>query len=124
MKLLWYSDALSYKRTGHAITGLVYAKMPMGALPFAHESIIDLKGVCYEEVDFGEGSGYHFIKNKENTTYNSLTKEEKSILLEVAKRFGALSKDALVNLMHKERAYIETAPRDIIQFKYAKYLSI
>ena len=26
--------------------------------------------------------------------------------------------------MHKERAYIETAPRDVIQFKYAESLQI
>lgn len=45
MKLLWYSDALSFKRRGHAITGLIYQALPMGAVPIAHDSIIDLYGV-------------------------------------------------------------------------------
>lgn len=40
MKLMWYSDALSYKKRGHAITGLVYQALPMGALPIGHDSII------------------------------------------------------------------------------------
>ena len=123
MKLLWYGDALSYKRLGHTITGLVYTKMPLGALPIAHDSIIDLKGVSYEEIDFGEGTGYHFIKC-ENSLYSHLTKEEREILETVARKLGTMSKDALVNYMHKERAYTETAPRDIIQFKYAEDLSI
>ena len=123
MKLLWYADALSYKRTSHAITGLVYTKMPLGALPVAHDSIIDLKGVSYEELDFGEGTGYHFIRN-DNLSYPHLTDDEKDILDTIARKLGTMSKDALVNRMHKERAYTETAPRDIIQFKYAMDLSI
>ena len=35
-----------------------------------------------------------------------------------------MSKNEIINFMHKEQAYIETAPRDIIQFKYAKSLQI
>ena len=29
MKLMWYADALSYKKRGFAITGLVYQALPM-----------------------------------------------------------------------------------------------
>ncbi len=123
MKLMWYADALSYKRTEQTITGLVYTKMPLGALPLAHDSIIDLKGISYEEIDFGEGTGYHFTKCG-NKSYPHLTEAEKEILNTVAKKLGTLSKEALVQYMHKERAYTETAPRDIIQFKYSKDLSI
>ena len=32
MKLMWYADALAYKRRGRAITGLVYRALPMGAV--------------------------------------------------------------------------------------------
>ena len=35
-----------------------------------------------------------------------------------------MSKNEIVNFMHKEQAYQETAPRDIIEFKYAKNLQI
>ena len=30
----------------------------------------------------------------------------------------------IISFMHKEQAYIETAPRDVIQFKYAENLQI
>ena len=36
MKLMWYADALSYKKRGFAITGLVYQALPMGAVPVGH----------------------------------------------------------------------------------------
>ena len=35
-----------------------------------------------------------------------------------------MSKNEIVNFMHKEQAYQETAPRDIIEFRYAKSLQI
>ena len=123
MKLLWYTDALSYKRTGRAITGLVYMRMPMGALPVAHDSIIDLKGVSYEEIDFGEGSGYHFIRTV-MPSFPHLSEKDIEVCNTIAKQLGKMSKDTLVNTMHKEVAYTETAPRDIIQFKYAENLSL
>ena len=40
------------------------------------------------------------------------------------KKLGKMSKNEIVNFMHKEQAYQETAPRDIIEFKYAKNLQI
>lgn len=123
MKLLWYSDALSYKRRSHAITGLVYRALPMGAVPIAHDSIIELHGIEYEEIDMGDGSGYRF-KGSKDKEYRHLSKEDIVILDEIIRVFGKSSKDFIVETMHRERAYIETAPKDIILFQYAEYLSI
>ncbi len=123
MKLLWYADALAYKKRGYAITGLVYQAFPMGAVPIAHDSIIALKGVPCEEVDMGDGTAYHFHIDGVIQT-NHLEKQDIEILDTVIDKLGKASKDAIVNFMHKEEAYIETAPRDIIQFKYAESLQI
>lgn len=123
MKLMWYADALSYKKRGFAITGLVYQALPMGAVPVGHNSIIDLKDVPCEEVDMGETNAYHFSLSG-NQSFPRLSKEEKDILDEVIEKLGKMSKNEIINFMHKEQAYIETAPRDIIQFKYAKNLQI
>lgn len=123
MKLMWYSDALSYKKRGHAITGLVYQALPMGAVPIGHDSIIDLKNVPCEEVDMGETYAYHFIL-MEAPEYPSLSSEDKDILDMVIDKLGGMSKNEIVDFMHKEQAYVETAPRDIIQFKYAGSLQI
>lgn len=123
MKLLWYTDALSYKIRKHAITGLVYQALPMGAVPVGHNSIIDLKDVPCDEVDMGETNAYHFALNKKNE-YSSLTEEDKAILNTVIDKLGHMSKHEIVNFMHKEQAYIKTAPRDIIPFTYAENLQI
>lgn len=123
MKLLWYSDALSYKQRGNAITGLVYQALPMGAVPIGHDSIIDLKGVPCEEIDMGETYAYHFTLT-EHKECPSLSSEDKGILDTVINRLGSMSKNEIINFMHKEKAYTETAPRGIISFQYAENLQI
>lgn len=123
MKMLWYADALSYKLHGHAISGMVYQALPMGAVPVAYESIVDLSTIHCEEVEIGEGTGYRFLPT-ENTSYPYLTPQNKAILDTVIEQFGNASKAEIVNTMHHEDAYTETAPNDIIQFKYAKTLSL
>lgn len=123
MKLLWYSDALSFKRRGHAITGLIYQALPMGAVPIAHDSIIDLYGVEYDEIELGDGTGYFFKKSK-SAEYQYLSQEDREILDEIIRIFGSCTKDAIIDIMHKEQAYLETAPRAVISFAYAKGLSI
>ena len=123
MKLLWYADALSYKRRGHAISGLVYRALPMGAVPVAYESIVDLSTIRCEEIEMGDGTGYKFLPT-ESKEYPHLTTEDREILDAVIQRFGKASKNRIVEAMHQEDAYTKTAPNDIIQFKYAKTLSL
>ena len=123
MKLMWYADALSYKIRGFAITGLVYQALPMGAVPVGHNSIIDLKDVPCDEVDMGETNAYHFSL-KEAASFPALSDADKNILDIVIEKLGKMSKNEIISFMHKEQAYIETAPRDVIQFKYAESLQI
>lgn len=115
MKLLWYSDALSFKRRGRAITGLVYRALPMGAVPVAHNSIIDLENVPCEEVDMGETYAYRFYL-RSCKSFPSLTDEDRDILDTVIDKLGKMTKDEIVEFMHKEEAYTGTAPREIILF--------
>lgn len=123
LKMLWYADALSYKRRGHAISGLVYRALPMGAAPIAYESIIDLNTIHFEEIDMGDGTGYKFLPTS-TKSYPHLSKDDTDILDTIIKHFGRRLKDDIVDTMHKEDAYTETAPKDIIQFKYAMTLSL
>jgi putative zinc finger/helix-turn-helix YgiT family protein len=123
MKMLWYADSLSYKRYGHAISGMVYRALPMGAVPLAYESIVDLSAIHCEEIEMGEGTAYHFLPT-EDKEYPHLTSEDMEVLDAVIQRFGKASKNEIVDTMHQEDAYIETALYDIIQFKYAKALSL
>ena len=123
MKLLWYADALSYKKRGFAITGLIYQALPMGAVPIGHNSIIDLKNVPYEELDIGETMAYHFALEEE-TLFPALSEDDKEILNIVIEKLGKMSKNEIVDFMHKEQAYLKTAPRDMISFRYAESLQI
>ena len=123
LKMLWYADALSYKRYGHAISGLVYRALPMGAAPVAYESIVDLSTIHCEEIEMGDGTGVKFLLTEEKV-YPHLTAEDMGILDAIIQRFGRASKNEIVETMHREDAYTETAPNDIIQFKYAKTLSL
>ena len=123
MKLMWYADALSYKRRGHAITGLVYQAFPMGALPVGHNSIIDLKNIPCEEVDMGETMAYHFVLNDE-TSFPSLSNEDISILEDVIRKLGKMTKDQIISFMHREDAYEKTSAKDVILFNYAETLQI
>ena len=123
MKLMWFADALSYKKRGKAITGLVYLALPMGAVPVGHELIIDLKDVPCEEVDMGETYAYHFCL-KRASEYPSLDDDDKDILDIVIDKLGKMTKNEIVAFMHRQQAYKETAPKDIISFKYAESLQI
>ena len=123
MKLLWYADALSFKKRGFAITGLVYQALPMGAVPIGHNSIIDLKDVPCEELDIGEAMAYHFAL-EEAASFPALSEDDKEILDIVIEKLGKMSKNEIVDFMHKEQAYLKTAPRDVIPFQYAESLQI
>ena len=123
MKMLWYADALSFKRRGHAVSGLVYRALPMGAAPVAYGSIIDLSTIHYEEVDMGEGIGYQFLPAKDKE-YRVLTAEDMAILDAVIRRFGKASKNEIVAAMHREDAYTKTTANDIIRFRYSRTLSL
>lgn len=123
MKLMWYADALAYKRRGYAITGLIYQSMPMGAVPVGHNSIIDLKDVPCEEVDMGETNAYYFSLDCQ-TEFSSLSEEEKTFLDIVIAKLGKMTKSQIVSFMHNEQAYIKTVPRDVISFEYTLALQI
>lgn len=123
MKLMWYADFLSYKLRGYAITGLVYQALPMGAVPIGHDSIIDLKGIAYEEIDMGDGTAYRFHE-MDDKDYKNLTEEDKNILDIVIDRLGKMNKNRIVEFMHEELAYKRTPLRDIIEFTYADSLQI
>ena len=121
LKMLWYADALSYKRRGYSISGLVYRAMPMGAVPVGYESILDFDGVRCEEVDLGEGTGYLFLPVPDKT-YPLLNREDIEILETVIRQFGCASKDHIITAMHQEDAYKKTALNGFIPFEYTRTL--
>lgn len=120
MKLLWYADALSYKRRGIAMTGLVYAHDHYGALPLGHNVLVNLENLNVEEK---YSSNYDVILRfypSDKADYSVLDKEEVKILKETAGKFKTYSAREIVDYMHEENAYTQTRQGDLISFDLAK----
>ena len=93
---------------------------------FSQPSQIDLSlpyDIALLDIDMGETNAYHFALSGE-CKFSALSKDDKEILDLVIDKLGKMSKNDIIAFMHKEQAYVETAPRDVIQFKYAESLQI
>ena len=120
MKMLWYADALSYKKRGIAMTGLVYAHDHYGALPLGHNVLVNLENLNVEEK---YSSNYDVILRfypSDKADYSVLDKEEVKILKETAGKFKTYSAKEIVDYMHEENAYTKTKQGDLISFDLAK----
>lgn len=123
MKLLWYSDFLHYKRYGVALTGLVYRALPMGAVPDRHQTIMELDGVEFDEIEYRDYTGYRF-KSSPDFRVNKLSDTEIEVIDEVIERFKNYSTEQIIERMHEEEAYKNTPKNQPISYKYARSLSI
>ena len=121
MKMLWYCDVISYKRTRKAMTGLVYCHEPMGALPVGHQEIVNLENLHVNTLtgDNPDMIMYEFLPS-ENSDESKLSAEEKSIIDEVIKKFITYDSRKIIEYMHGETAYKATKEKEIIPFSLAK----
>jgi len=121
MKLLWYADALHFKRHGEAITGLVYKHMPLGALPLAHEEIMALPAIRVVE-DYINGDISYRVYSNGYLNLAELSLSEVEVLTEVVKKFKSMRAKDIIDYMHQEPAYYETGDGQIISFCFAQKL--
>lgn len=120
MKMLWYSDVLSFIENGCSMTGMVYRHEPMGALPIGHYSLMNLEKLnVREEMSYNYDTMLH-IYPTDNMDYSILNDKEKSILDKVIVKFKDYKAKEIIDYMHNEKAYIETKPGEIIPFSLAK----
>jgi putative zinc finger/helix-turn-helix YgiT family protein len=122
MKLLWYTDALFYKRTARSMTGLVYEHMTYGALPIGFNEILDLPTINVVEEMIYEDISYKILPNKQ-VNISDFTLEELSVLEQVANKFKNYCSREIVDYMHKEKAYLETEDHQLIPYSLAKALN-
>lgn len=121
MKSLWYSDVLSFIRTGKAMTGLVYRHETMGALPIGHYSLMNLENLnINEEVSYNYDSVLLHVYPSRNADYSTLSDIEKEILDDVIRKFKNYKAAEIVNYMHEEKAYKITVNGAIIPFSLAR----
>ncbi len=120
MKMLWYSDVVAYIQNGFAMTGLVYRDEAMGALPIGHYNLMNLENLnVQEEVSYNYDSMIHVYPDKD-MDYSILSDDEKTVLDKVITKFKNYKAADIVNYMHDEKAYKETAAGEIIPFSLAK----
>lgn len=120
MKMLWYSDVLSFIENGSAMTGMVYRHESMGALPIGHYSLMNLENLnIKEEISYSYDSMLHVYPTV-GMDYSILSDEEINILGKVIDKFKNFKAKDIVNYMHEEKAYKETRTGEIIPFSLAK----
>jgi len=120
MKMLWYSDVLSFIESGFSMTGMVYRHEPMGALPIGHYSMMNLENLnIKEEMSYNYDMMLHVYPTK-GMDYSVLSDGEKAILDKVIEKFKNYKAKDIVDYMHEEKAYTETNEGEIIPFSLAK----
>lgn len=120
MKMLWYSDVLSFIENGCSMTGMVYRHEPMGALPVGHYSLMNLENLnVQEEMSYNYDTMLHVYPTAD-MDYSVLLDKEKAILDKVITKFKDYRAKDIVDYMHDERAYRETKPGEIIPYSLAK----
>lgn len=127
LKLLWYADFLHFKRYEQSISGMKYVRLPFGPVPdnynnllssLENEGIISIEPVVLGPYDA------EIIIPKENSKLDCLKEEEGDTLDAVWKQFAYWTARDISSYSHREVAYTATAQRDVIEYKYAKDLSL
>ena len=119
MKMLWYSDALSYKLHGKAMTGLVYCHDDLGALPKGHYKILELENINVQKEEDYDNTRYHILPNN-NIDFSFIDAHEMDILDQIINKFRNYKASDIVDYMHHEIAYLETIDGQEIPFSLAK----
>lgn len=118
MKLLWYTDALHFKRYNRSMTGLVYKHFPLGVTPVAYNELLSLPSILVEEEYIHDLVAYH-IKPKEHVNISSFTLEELEILQMVANFFKDKKTDSMLSYMPEEIVYGKVRNDDLIPYSLA-----
>ena len=125
-KLLFYSDFLMYKQTGFSISGVQYRAIPMGPVPNNFNSIFDYLSrnavVDIYSSAFPDGGTGEQFKPNPGREFNSklFTAKELTILEDVFKRFNTTSTNEIIEISHKERAWLANKDeRKIIDYNYS-----
>ena len=119
MKMLWYADALSFKRRGVSMTGMVYRHESMGALPIGHYSLMNLENLNVREEESNNYDLMLHVYPSEGMDYSILTDEDRTILDDVIKKFKNYKAKDIIEYMHREIAYTKTKAGEIIPFSLA-----
>ena len=102
------------------MTGLVYRHENLGALPIGHYSLMNLENLNIKEEASANYDTMLHVYPSQNIDYSVLSSTEKIVLEKVIAKFRNFKAKEIVDYMHKEKAYLETEPGEIIRFSLTK----
>lgn len=125
-KLLFYADFGCFSMSGKSMSGVNYRAIPMGPVPDKYQGIFDYlntTGVVevIESYFRDGGMGEQFFPAKGRSFNSSLFSDtEQKVLNSVADRFRDTSTDDIIEISHKEKAWLENKDdKKIINYVYA-----
>ena len=110
-KLIFYTDFLNYKTTGYSITGLTYRAIQYGPVPTYYSNIYGyLADECLidsEWIKDSDGSAKETFAAKSPFDQSLFSESELDSIEIVIHKFKNTSTWDLVDIVHKEKAWIE-----------------
>lgn len=111
-KLMFYGDFLNYRKTGRSISGLRYRAIQHGPVPEHYDTIYDNVPGLEKRVEIHhdrECSEYYLVSSDDARycTDAYLTPAELDTLSEVMSKYGSLSTSEIVEVSHKEPAWLQ-----------------
>jgi len=126
-KLLFYADFLSFKQSAVSISGAPYLAFQRGPVPYHYDWITDdleqLGELQTTEWASGEKSG-EIISALRPVEVSVFSEPERRVLEFVRAHFAHATSKELTELSHAEAAYAETAPRQMISYRWAEKLTL
>ncbi|MCA6434964.1 MAG: DUF4065 domain-containing protein [Bacteroidetes bacterium] len=125
-KLLFYADFLNYSRTGYSISGVPYRAIDMGPVPnnfnslFEYISEKDHVDVWFTEFPNGAIGEQFKPHGKRKFDAGLFDVHELKAMKEVVVNFKNKSTKDLIEISHKEKAWLENEKKkELISYRYA-----
>lgn len=125
-KLLFYADFNMYKQTGFSMSGVQYRAITMGPVPnnfnsifeyLANKGDLDIYYTNFTDGGTGEQIKPHSGKRFNKALFNNI---ELQIMESVAERFKEKSTNEIIEISHKEKAWIENnEEKKLIDYNYS-----
>ncbi len=125
-KLLFYTDFAMFRQHGQSVSGTRYKAIPYGPVPNSFESVFEslakqeVIDISYEELV--KGGQKQFLEGRTERPFNKnlFSDEELEILHKVYERFRKTKPYEIVEISHKETAWIENVQsRSFISYNFA-----
>jgi len=127
-KLLWYADFLAFKTHSCSLTGLPYLRFAYGPVPQHYDyclaQFVAEGSLVSEEIDYGNGIvGEIYLANDE-PELSSFSEGESVVVERVVQLFKDVSAKQISELSHREEAYTHTPQGELINYDWARRLTI